>query len=121
MPLSKELDVKSVSSFFEKEVTMKVSDFVQRDVQKRAVRAGRRPKRVWNRHSGKTYRYTNTGQLGRNIKKIRSGEGYKIDAGTRGNYTHGYHGLYFLVERQGERDVRSTLNATKKYAEALKV
>ncbi|WP_441768820.1 hypothetical protein, partial [Klebsiella pneumoniae] len=48
-------------------------------------------------------------------------EGYKVDAGTRGNYTHGYHGLYFLVERQGERDVRNTLNATKKYAEALKV
>lgn len=121
MPLNKKIDVKDVASLFEKKVNTKVSEFVKITTEKKAVSAGRRAKKVWNRHSGKTYRYRNTGQLGSNIRKIRNGEGYKIDAGTRANYTNGYHGLYFLVEKQGERDIKNILSASKKYAEALKL
>lgn len=119
--MNERIDSKAVASFFEKKVTMKVSTFVEQETTKKATTAGRRAKKVWNRHSGKTYRYTNTGQLGQNIRKIRNGDGYKVDAGTRANYSNGYHGLYFLVEKQGERDVKNILNASKKYTEALKV
>ena len=119
--MSNGIDVKSIANFFQNEVTEKVANFIELDTEKRARSAGRRAKLVKNRHSAKTYRYSNTGQLANAIRKVKNGKGYIVDAGTRADYSSGYHGMYFLVEKQGERDADNILKASKKYTEALKL
>lgn len=119
--MSNGMDIKAIANFFQGEVTEKVADFIELDTQKRAKTAGRRAKLVKNRHSAKTYRYSNTGELGNAIRKVKNGKGYIVDAGTRASYSSGYHGMYFLVEKQGERDADNILKASKKYTEALKL
>lgn len=115
------IDVKAVSSQFQQEVSEKVAEFVEIQTKAAAQAAGRRPKIVRTR-SGKSFRYSNTGQLGRNIASKKEGNHYVITDGTRGSYSDGsYHGMYFLVEKRGEREVNKILKDTKKYAENLKL
>ena len=86
------------------------------------MQAGRRSGVIKPAHSNKSYRYKNTGQLGRNIKKVKEGNKYVVEDGRRSDYSkNGYHGMYFLVERRGEREVQKVLNDTKKYTENLKL
>lgn len=121
MPLNERINEQYIAEMFNRKVTIKVATFIEQETTKKATTAGRRAKKVWNRHSGKTYRYRNTGELGRAVRKVKYGKGYIVDDGTRANYSSGYHGMYWLVEKQGERDVKNILNASKKYTEALKM
>lgn len=86
------------------------------------MQAGRRQRKIKPAHSRKTYRYANTGQLGRNIKKLKRVDRYYVDAGTRANYSkNGYHGMYFLVEKRGEKEVQRALKDTEAYTRNLKL
>ena len=72
------------------------------------------------RDSTYTYaRYQNTGELSRNLKQVKKGDKVVVDAGTRAKYTSGYHGMYFLVEKKGMEDVKTTLKKGANYANCL--
>ncbi|WP_075620523.1 hypothetical protein [Brucella sp. CMUL 015] len=114
------IDVNSVSKLFKDQVTSKVAEYIEIQTKAAAQAAGRRRKISRNR-SGKRYVYRNTGQLASNIRKVKTGDGYTIDAGTRSNYTSGYHGMYFLVEKRGENDVKKILKGSKAYVDTLKL
>lgn len=107
---------------FQRDVSSKVAEFVEVQTRAYAIQAGGRKRKIKPAHSRKTYRYANTGQLGRNIKKLKKGDRYFVDAGTRADYSkNGYHGMYFLVEKRGEREVEKVLRDTKKYTQNLKL
>lgn len=121
MATNKSLDIRSIAKQFKSEVTKEVADFIEIQTKVSAATAGRRRKLVRSR-SGKIYRYSNTGQLAKNIKKIKDGDGYKISDGSRSNYSdHSYHGMYYLVEKRGERDIKKILKDSKSYTESLKL
>lgn len=117
------IDVSAASKMFQDQVTEKMADWFEAELKAKAQTAARRPRLI--RSHGHTYnyaRYQNTGQLARNIRQADRGNKKIVDAGTRANYSGtGYHGMYFLVEKQGERDVKNTLNKGAKYANALKL
>lgn len=117
------LDINSIAEGFKERIQQKVGDFVLAETKAKAGIAARRT-RVIRSHGHKyTYaRYSNTGQLARNTRLSKKGEGLVVDAGTRANYSGtGYHGLYFLREKQGERDVKAILKKSEKYTSALKL
>ena len=37
------------------------------------------------------------------------------------SYTNGYHGMYFLVEKKGMEDVKTTLKKGANYANSMKL
>lgn len=99
-----------------------MAEFVEIQTKAYAMQAGRRQRKIKPAHSRKTYRYANTGQLGRNIKKLKRADRYYVDAGTRADYSkNGYHGMYFLVEKRGEREVQKVLKDTETYTRNLKL
>lgn len=117
------LNVEAIAKQFQDMVTDKVSNHIEAEIKQKASAAARR-RRIIRSH-GKTYtygRYQNTGQLARNIKTSVKGKGKVVDAGSRANYSGtGYHGLYFLKEKQGVKDVKNVLNRSKKFVESLKL
>ena len=119
--LNDKINIQGVAELFNAKVTEKVANFVEIETEKKAQTAGRRRKLVRNRRTGKVYRYSNTGELGRAIRKVKQGKKFIVDDGTRANYSSGYHGMYWLVEKKGEADVKSILKASTKYTEALKI
>ena len=66
-------------------------------------------------------RYQNTGQLSSNLKQVKKGDKVVVNAGTRASYTSGYHGMYFLVEKKGMQDVKTTLKKGANYANSMKL
>lgn len=110
-----------IARSFGLEITERIGTFVEVETAKRATTAGRRSKVVKNVFTQKRYRYRNTGELGRNIKLTKTKEGYTVDAGTRANYSSGYHGFYFLATKQGQKDVKNILTQTERYTKTLKL
>lgn len=116
------IDVNAVAKGFQDEVGDAVAKFFKAELTARAKSAQRR-KRIIRSH-GHTYnyaRYQNTGQLA-NAINIKLKDGHRIvNDGTRSNYTHGYHGMYFLKEKKGMSDIKTTLKKGAEYTKALKL
>lgn len=117
------LDINGIAKQFGSDVTDKMADFFRLEIKARASTASRR-KRVIRSH-GHTYsyaRYQNTGQLARAINIKSDGSHKIVNDGTRANYSNGsYHGMYFLVEKKGESDVKATLKKGEQFAKTLKL
>lgn len=118
-----ELNTKGIARLFSDDITEEVAQFFMRETRQKALVASRRTKVI--RSHGKSYtyaRYQNTGKLARNIKVTRDGDKRIVEDGTRADYGDGsYHGLYFLAEKAGERDVKTVLKRGKTFTEALKL
>lgn len=121
--MANQLNVDSIAKQIQDEVTDKMSLFFKAEVNARAKTAARRTKVIRSHGHRYTYsKYQNTGQLAANIKVIKNGSGKSVTDGSRANYSDGsYHGLYFLVTKKGQSDVKSVLRKGKKYAETLKL
>lgn len=117
------LDTSAIAKSFQNQVTNRLSDWFEAELTVKAQNAAKRPRVIKSHGHRYNYsRYQNTGQLARNIRQLKRGDKTIVDAGTRANYTGtGYHGMYFLVEKQGERDVKTTLKKGVKYTESLKL
>lgn len=116
------IDVKSVAKSFDKQVTQKSAQALTVDLKTAAARAGRRQRVIKPRHSKKTYRYSNTGQLAANIATRWKADKAIVSDGGRAYYSkYGYHGMYFLVEKRGEREVQKAMKDLTKYVESLKL
>ena len=55
------------------------------------------------------------------VARIPAGIEVKYAVGTRASYTSGYHGMYFLVEKKGMEDVKTTLKKGSNYANSMKL
>lgn len=123
MAVNNGLDTKGIAKLFQQDVTDAMANFFRAEFNARALTASRR-KRVIRSH-GRTYsyaKYQNTGQLARAINIKSDGTHKIVNDGTRANYTNGsYHGMYFLVEKKGESDVKATLKKGVNYANTLKL
>lgn len=123
MATIEELNAKGIAKLFSDDITEEVAQFFARQTRQKAQTAQRRTKVI--RSHGKSYtyaRYQNTGKLARNIKVTTENGMRIIEDGTRADYGDGsYHGLYFLAEKAGERDVKAIMNKGKKFTEALKL
>lgn len=112
-----------VAEEFGDEVTAALADFIEAETKQKANAASRRVRLI--RSHGKIYnyaRYQNTGQLSANTRQTGSGNRRIVDAGTRASYRGtGYDGMYFLVEKQGQKDVKAILKKAAKYASSLKL
>ena len=115
-----ELDIKSIARSFEQDITEKAAEFAEIQLKNFAQQAASRSKKVISR-SGKSYRYRNTGELAKAINILKQGDKLIVNDGTRGNYSDGYHGMYFLVEKKGISNVNKTLKDLKSYTESLKL
>lgn len=116
------IDSNAVAKEFGSQVTERMADWFEAELKTKAVGASRRARII--RSHGHTYsyaKYSNTGQLARNIKQVKQGDKIIVDAGTRANYSSGYHGMYFLRTKKGMSEVKSTLKKGTKYAESLKL
>lgn len=116
------IDVQKVAKTFDKQVTQKTAQALTIDLKLAAGRAGRRQRIIKPRHSKKTYRYANTGQLAANIATRWKADKAIVSDGGRSHYSkYGYHGMYFLVEKRGEREVQKAMKDLTKYVESLKL
>lgn len=117
------IDNRGIARLFQQQVTDKMAEFFSTEIKSRALTASKRKKLI--RAHGHTYnygKYQNTGELGRNIKITKDGDKKLVNDGTRADYSdRSYHGMYFLVEKKGESDVKATLKKGTKYAESLKL
>lgn len=117
------IDTKGIARLFKDEVTEKTADFFKINLKQKATTASRRTKII--RAHGKTYiypKYQNTGQLARNIVVTKDGDKRIVNDGTRAGYSDGsYHGMYFLVEKAGERDVKNVLKKGSDFVTGLKL
>lgn len=113
-------DWKEIAKGYSNQVTNKVSDYIEMQVKAEAMKTGARPK--IQRSHGHRYRYKNTGELARNIKAKKDDDGHwSVSDGTRANYSKGYHGMYFLVEKRGEREVARILKEAISFTEKTKL
>lgn len=123
MAVNNGLDTKGIAKLFQQDVTDAMANFFRAETNARALTASRR-KRIIRSH-GHTYsyaKYQNTGQLARNIKITKDGDHKLVNDGTRADYGgKSYHGMYFLVEKKGESDVKATLKKGVNYANTLKL
>lgn len=95
------LNTSSIAKEMQTKVTERLGDWFEAEFKAKADAAARRTRRI--RSHGHTYtyaRYQNTGQLSRNLKQVKKGDKVVVNAGTRANYTNGYHGMYFLVKKK---------------------
>ena len=117
-----EINAKGIAKLFNDDITEQVAQFFETEMKLKAQVARNRTKIIKSHGHRYTYaKYQNTGQLARNIKVLKKGNKRIVQDGTRADYTSGYHGMYFLVEKAGERDVKAVLNKGKKFTEALKL
>ena len=118
------IDVGNVANLIKKDIEDDVSKWFEQAVRTKARTASRRPSLVRGAN-GKKYSYAkwqNTGQLANNIKIIKEGKGKTVTDGTRASYSDGsYHGMYFLVEKKGMQDVKTTLKKGANYANSMKL
>lgn len=112
-----------VAKEFGDEVTAALADFIEAETKQKASAAARRTRVI--RSHGKKYvyaKYANTGQLSSNVRQSGKGNKKIVDAGTRAIYRgKGYDGMYFLVEKQGIKDVKAIMKKASKYADSLKL
>lgn len=116
------IDTKAIAKEFGNDVTQKLAEFFETQLKVEAQKASRR-KLVFKSH-GKTYtysKYKNTGQLASNIKITKNGDKAIVSDGTRANYSSGYHGMYFLVEKKGENAIKKVLKDAQAYTQNLKL
>lgn len=95
------IDTASIAKEMQSKVTERMGDWFESEFKVKANSASRRTRLI--RSHGHTYtyaRYQNTGQLSSNLKQVKKGDKVVVNAGTRANYTSGYHGMYFLVEKK---------------------
>ena len=95
------LNTSSIAKEMQTKVTERMGDWFEAEFKAKANSASRRTRLI--RSHGHTYtyaRYQNTGQLSGNLKQVKKGDKVVVNAGTRANYTSGYHGMYFLVEKK---------------------
>ena len=95
------LNTSSIAKEMQTKVTERMGDWFEAEFKAKATAASRRTRLI--RSHGHTYtyaRYQNTGELSRNLKQVKKGDKVVVNAGTRANYTSGYHGMYFLVEKK---------------------
>lgn len=118
------LDISGISKLIKDDIEKDTAEFFKKAVTTKARTASRRPSFVTGAN-GKKYSYAkwqNTGQLANNIKVVSDGKGKVVTDGTRGNYSDGsYHGMYFLVEKRGEQDVKSVMKQGEKFVKGLKL
>lgn len=118
------IDTGGIAKLFKNEVEKDTAEFFKKAVTTKARTAQRRPSFVRGAN-GKKYSYAkwqNTGQLANNIKIVSSGKGKTVTDGTRGNYSDGsYHGMYFLVEKRGEQDIKNVMKQGEKFVTGLKL
>ena len=118
------IDTTSIAKEMQSKVTERMGDWFEAEFKAKANSASRRTRLIRSHGHSYTYsKYQNTGQLGRNIKQYDRGKGAKVvDAGRRSDYTGtGYHGMYFLVEKKGMQDVKTTLKKGANYANSMKL
>ena len=116
------LNTSIIAKEMQTKVTERMGDWFEAEFKAKANAASRRTRLI--RSHGHTYtyaRYQNTGELSRNLKQVKKGDKVVVDAGTRANYTSGYHGMYFLVEKKGMEDVKTTLKKGANYANSMKL
>lgn len=116
------LNTASIAKEMQAKVTERLGDWFEAELKAKANAAARRTRLI--RSHGHTYiyaRYQNTGQLSRNLKQDKKGDKIVVNAGTRANYTNGYHAMYFLVEKKGIQDVKTTLKKGSNYANSMKL
>ena len=116
------LNTASIAKEMQTKVTERMGDWFEAEFKARATAASRRTRLI--RSHGHTYtysRYQNTGELSRNLKQVKKGDKVVVNAGTRASYTSGYHGMYFLVEKKGIQDVKTTLKKGSNYANSMKL
>lgn len=116
------LNTSSIAKEMQTKVTERLGDWFEAEFKAKADAAARRTRVI--RSHGHAYiyaRYQNTGQLSRNLKQVKKGDKVVVHAGTRANYTNGYHGMYFLVEKKGMEDVKTTLKKGANYANSMKL
>ena len=119
------INVSNVANLIKNDIENDVSKWFEQAVRTKARTASRRPSFVRGAN-GKKYSYTkwqNTGQLANNIKIVSSsGKGKTVTDGTRANYSDGsYHGMYFLVEKRGEQDIKNVMKQGEKFVKGLKL
>ncbi|MFS9669203.1 hypothetical protein, partial [Klebsiella pneumoniae] len=57
-----------------------------------------------------------------NIRIFNEGKGKQVADGVRADYSDGsYHGMYFLVEKAGERDIKNVMKNGQKFVEGLRL
>jgi len=121
--LNNNLDIKAISEQLAKDVTDRVANFIEIQTKAEAQKASGRQK-TFKAH-GKTYtyaKYSNTGQLARNLKIDKKGKYKVVHDGRRSDYSDGsYHGMYFLVEKRGESAIKKILKDAKSYTESTKL
>ena len=116
------LNTSTIAKEMQTKVTERMGDWFEAEFKAKANAASRRTRLI--RSHGHTYtyaRYQNTGQLSSNLKQVKKGDKIVVNAGTRANYTSGYHGMYFLVEKKGMQDVKTTLKKGANYANSMKL
>lgn len=118
------INVGNVANLIKNDVENDVAKWFEQAVRTKARTASRRPSFVRGAN-GKKYSYAkwqNTGQLANNIKIIKEGKGKAVTDGTRASYSDGsYHGMYFLVEKAGERDIKNVMKNGQKFVEGLRL
>lgn len=118
------IDVGNIANLIKNDVENDVAKWFEQSVRTKARTASRRPSFVRGAN-GKKYSYAkwqNTGQLANNIKIIQEGKGKAVTDGTRASYSDGsYHGMYFLVEKAGERDIKNVMKNGQKFVEGLRL
>lgn len=122
MGVKQGISEKAIAKEFGDAVTQKMAEYFQTQLKAKAQVASKR--KLIFRTRGKTYSYSkyhNTGQLAANIKISKKGDKAIVSDGTRANYSSGYHGMYFLVEKKGESAVKKVLKDAQAYASHLKL
>lgn len=118
------IDVSNVANLIKNDIENDVSKWFEQAVRTKARTASRRPSFVRGANGKKYYysKWQNTGQLANNIKIIKEGKGKAVTDGTRASYSDGsYHGMYFLVEKAGERDIKNVMKNGQKFVEGLRL
>lgn len=116
------IDTASVAKEMQTKVTERMGDWFEAEFKAKANAASRRTRIIRSHGHNYTYsKYQNTGQLSRNLKQVKKGDKIVVNAGTRANYTSGYHGMYFLRTKKGMQDVKTTLKKGANYANSMKL
>lgn len=116
------IDTASIAKEMQMKVTERMGDWFEAEFKAKANAASRRTRLIRSYGHSYTYsKYQNTGQLSRNLKQVKKGDKIVVNAGSRANYTSGYHGMYFLVEKKGMQDVKTTLRKGANYANSMKL
>ena len=122
MGVKQGISEKAIAKEFGDNVTQKMAEFFRTQLKVEAQKASKR--QLVFKARGKTYsysKYKNTGQLASNIKITKNGDRAIVSDGTRANYSSGYHGMYFLVEKKGENAVKRIFKDAQAYASNLKL